>query len=65
MNKIKRPGDQIIDKYMPNCSDEDREIARERLQGLAKILLDIAMREVREEQGLGPAALRSWKVRFL
>ena len=52
MEKPRRPGDQIIDRYMPGCSDEAREIARARLQGLAKILLRIAMREVREDHAL-------------
>ena len=44
-----RPGDHILDRYVPHLSGADRELARERLQGLAKLLLRIAMREVREE----------------
>ena len=44
-----RPGDYILDRYVPHLSGADRELARERLQGLAKLLLRIAMREVREE----------------
>ena len=53
MNKQNRPGDYIINKYMPDCSDADREMARTRLQGLAALLLKIAIREVREEQKCG------------
>ena len=44
-----RPGDVILDHYVPHLGPEDREIARERLQGLAKLLLRIAIRQVREE----------------
>jgi hypothetical protein len=44
-----RPGDHILDRYVPHLSGADRELARERLQGLAKLLLRIAMRQVREE----------------
>ena len=43
-----RPGDYILDRYVPHLSGADRELARERLQGLAKLLLRIALREVRE-----------------
>jgi hypothetical protein len=45
----RRPGDQILDRYVPHLTGADRELARERLQGLAKLLLRIAMRQVREE----------------
>ena len=44
-----RPGDHTLDRYVPHLSGADRELARERLHGLAKLLLRIAMREVREE----------------
>ena len=44
-----RPGDQILDRYVPHLTGADRELARERLQGLAKLLLRIAMRQVHEE----------------
>ena len=44
-----RPGAYILNRYVPHLSGADRELARERLQGLAKLLLRIAMREVREE----------------
>jgi hypothetical protein len=45
----RRPGDQILDRYVPHLKGADRELARERLQGLARLLLRIAMRQVREE----------------
>ena len=44
-----RPGDHILDRYVPHLSGADRELARERLQGVARLLLRIAMREVREK----------------
>ena len=50
MTQPHRPGDHIINRYLPDCSDEDREIARTRLQGMAALLLKIAIREVKEEQ---------------
>ena len=49
-NTPRQPGDQIIDRYCPNLTLEEREIARERLRGLAKILVKIAVRQVREER---------------
>jgi hypothetical protein len=45
-----RPGDQILDRYVPHLTGTDRELARERLQGLARIMLTIAMRKVREDR---------------
>ena len=48
MTQPHRPGDHIINRYLPDCSDEDREIARTRLQGMAALLLKIAIREVIE-----------------
>lgn len=47
---MRRPGDQILDRYCPNLSPADREIARERLEKLARLLVRIAMRQVREER---------------
>lgn len=43
------PGDDILDRYVPHLSGADRELARERLQGLAKIMLSIAIRKVEED----------------
>lgn len=48
----RRPGDQILDRHVPHLTGADRELARSRLQGLARLLLQIAMRQVREEQEL-------------
>jgi hypothetical protein len=45
----RRPGDDILDRYVPHLTGVDRELARERLQGLAKIMLTIAMRKVDED----------------
>ena len=54
MTKTHIPGDIIIDHFMPECSDVDREIARERLQQYAAWLLRVAMRQTCEELGLDP-----------
>ena len=53
-----RPGDVIIDHFMPGCSDEDREVARERLQRFAGWLVGIAIRQTCEELGLDPETRR-------
>lgn len=45
-----RPGDVILDHFVPHLAEADRELARKRLQGLAKLMLRYAMRKVREEQ---------------
>jgi hypothetical protein len=45
-----RPGDIILDHFVPHLKGEDRELARKRLQGLAKLLLTAAIREVRSER---------------
>lgn len=46
----RQPGDDILDRYVPHLSGSDRELARERLQKLARLLVRIAMRQVREER---------------
>jgi hypothetical protein len=40
----RRPGDDILDRYCPGLSPEDREEARERLRRLARIVIRIAKR---------------------
>ena len=45
----RRPGDVILDRHVPHLTGVDRELARARLQGLAKIMLTIAMRKVDED----------------
>lgn len=45
----RHPGDDILNRYVPHLTGADRELARERLQGLAKIMLTIAMRKVDED----------------
>ena len=45
-----RPGDIILDRYVPHLGPLDREVARERLQGWMRWKLRIIMREVLEEQ---------------
>lgn len=46
----RRPGDDILDRYVPHLTAADRELARERLQKLARLLVKIAARQVREER---------------
>ena len=43
-----RPGDLIIDRYMPNASEDEREAARESLRRLARILIRIEDRLAQE-----------------
>ena len=45
--KLHRPGDYILDRYMPGATPEQREVARENLRRLAKLLLRVHERLVR------------------
>jgi len=36
-----RPGDIILNKYLPNASPEEREAARENLKRLARLLIRV------------------------
>ena len=45
----RRPGDLILDKYMPNATEEERGAARENLRKYAVIVVGIAKRLAREE----------------
>ena len=36
-----RPGDVILNKYLPNASPEEREAARESLKRLARLLIRV------------------------
>ena len=47
-----RPGDVILDHFVPHLDAADRELARERLQNFAGWLVRIAMRQAREEMQL-------------
>jgi hypothetical protein len=46
MNDVKqrRPGDLILDRYMPNATPEQREEARTNLRAYAAVLLEIGQR---------------------
>jgi len=35
------PGDIILDRYLPNATDEERETARENLRRLARLLIRV------------------------
>lgn len=37
----RRPGDQIIDRYAPQLTPEERELAHEQLRALARLLIRI------------------------
>ena len=41
-----RPGDHILDRYVPHLSGADRELARARLQEMARWLVHVAMDQV-------------------
>ena len=45
----RRPGDVILDRYMPDATPEEREAARTNLYGFVAVLLRIATREATEE----------------
>ena len=45
----RRPGDLILDHYMPDASDTEREEARENLRAYAAVVLRIATRLATEE----------------
>ena len=44
-----RPGDVILDRYLLNATDAEREVVRERLRRLAVILVQIDRRQRREK----------------
>jgi hypothetical protein len=45
----RRPGDLIINRYMPHASEEEREKARENLYAFVTVLVRIATRLAHEE----------------
>ena len=45
----KRPGDVILDRYMPDATDAEREVVRERLRRFAVILVQIDRRQRHEQ----------------
>ena len=47
--RANRPGDLILDRYMPNASEAEREEARENLRAYAAVVLRIATRLATEE----------------
>lgn len=49
MTTSRRPGDALIEKFMPDASPEERERAHANLRQLARVLLRIAKRQVDEE----------------
>lgn len=50
LDDMSRPGDYILDKYMPAASTEQREEARENLYALAAVVVRICERIARERQ---------------
>jgi hypothetical protein len=54
-----RPGDAILDRYMPNATREEREEARENLRKLVRILLAVFERAAREEMPADSTEIRS------
>ena len=47
--RARPPGDIILDRYMPNASEAEREEARENLRAYAAVVLRIATRQATEE----------------
>lgn len=45
-----RPGDFILDRYMPDATAEEREVARENLRAFALVVVGIARRLALEER---------------
>jgi hypothetical protein len=42
---VHRPGDVILDRYLPNATGEEREVARENLRRLARLLIRVHERQ--------------------
>ena len=49
-NANRRPGDFILDRYMPDATAEEREVARENLRAFALVVVGIARRLALEER---------------
>ena len=49
-NRERKPGDLIIDRYMPNASEAEREEARENLKAHLAVVYRIAVRVARDEK---------------
>ncbi len=49
-NANRRPGDFILDRYMPDATAEEREVARENLRAFALVVVGIARRLAQEER---------------
>ena len=47
--KSYQPGDLILDRYMPDATDEEREAARENLRQYAEVLFRVTTRLATEE----------------
>ena len=47
----RRPGDAILDRYMPDATADEREAARANLYGFVAVLLRIATREALDNGG--------------
>lgn len=50
-NQNHQPGDLILDRYMPQATAEEREVARENLRAFAAVVVGITKRLVLEERG--------------
>lgn len=46
---LQRPGDLILNRYMPNASEEEREAARENLREFATVVVGVTKRIAKEE----------------
>lgn len=51
-DKIHQPGDIILDHYMPDATEGEREEARENLRALVRVLIRINRRLIEEAMGV-------------
>lgn len=47
-NPAGEPGDLIIDRYLPDASDGERDEARDDLRRFARALINVAVREIED-----------------
>ena len=57
-----RPGDLILNRYMPDTTEEEREAARENLREYALIVVGIAKRLAKEESKRAKEILEELKL---
>jgi hypothetical protein len=59
-DESRRPGDRLFDRIIPDATAGERELAHENLRHFLRMVLDLAIRDVREER---PNDSREWPTR--